>query len=437
MKLNLCKPVLKSTRRVTRGRCLYALPALLFLSLPSVAQAQEDDQSRINAAVAQKAVMQILPTIPKDVGLTPKDYISGNDHRAGKRLVQVQIGPEGQIMPSADWQKTHPEQCAKQARETNKATQILEFEMHVGSDDLDGLSRSQYTVFVRLKNADTGIVKHQAEGESTVGQASTGPDGLMENPDFHGLVEPLNDALKNLGADIGAPEDGCGDIRLEHLSGTQVDEEFAFVAGEQNKPGPNVEYTWDFGDGSAGGSGDQIGRHTYGEKGAYTVTVQVSGEGVRKGSASIGITVKEEEEDEGGAIQPKDGTWAIKLISHEMEGCSPKIASGVKATLTKTIGKQSHENLEFPKPFHPEPLMKHAKKLAWEQTGKNTWKTVVSDQSGTGMTQKVVLDAEVVSPTLIKEVLNHTIVMSGPLAKILGGSGHCLATGKYELTWEN
>lgn len=37
----------------------------------------------------------------------------------------------------------------------------------------------------------------------------------------------------------------------------------------------------------------------------------------------------------------------------------------------------------------------------------------------------------------IKEVGTHDIIMSHQMAKLLGGSGHCRATGYYDLTWSN
>lgn len=375
--------------------------------------------------------MQILPVIPADVGIAPQDYVSIRDGSAGAKHVRVRIGPDGNMMPTADWQDSHPSQCAKQARETGEASSVLDFKMQVNEEEHDGLARYQYFTFARIIDADSNIITQQMEGDATVGQQSTGKGGLMDNPDAEGLDQSVVEAFRKLGADLGTPSDGCGDIRLAHQAGVMVDDEFVFVAGYQNQSLPAMEYEWDFGDGSSAMSGGQLGRHVYAEKGGYTVTVHVSGEGIRPGSASIGVTVKEEE-----PIQPRDGLWSIEMTDIQMEGCSPKISGGIETALSEMMGKENTENLEFEEPFHPTPLMKHAKPLNWTQTGLNAWETVVADVNTKAMKQKVLLQAEVISPTLIKEVGKHDIIMSDQMAKLIGGSPHCRATGYYELTWQ-
>lgn len=427
MTLKHCKPMLKWVIALARAPLI---AALFVWPMPMSAQAQDDDVSGINPAIAQDAVERFLPDIPGELGLTREDYVSGNDRTARTRLVRVQIGPEGHMIPSEDWQLYHPAQCRKQARETNAAAQLLTFQMQRTTESLDGLTRHQYYTYVRLIDAESGIIKMMAEGESTVGR-TTANDGLMENPDAEGIPQALNKAMQKLGVTIETPSDGCGDIRLVHQFGSVVDDEFGFVAGYQNESASSMTYDWDFGDGSAAGPGDQVGRHVYTAKGSYTVTVHVSGEGIRDGSASINVTVKEEDDD---PIQPRDGAWTITLTDSDMQNCPPKIATAVESAMTNMMGKKTRENITFKTPFHPEPLMKHAKSLSWSQTGTNTWKTVVADKGGSGISMKVVLKAEVVSPTLIEEVLDQHIIMSGPVAKIMGASGPCLATSDYDVT---
>lgn len=248
--------------------CITAFVTVLcFASMPVFAQAQ-DDSAQINPAIAQGAVLDLLPEIPMKDGLSPEDYVSGNDHTAVTRRVTVQIGPDGQIMPGADWQKSHPEQCRKQARETNAAAQRLTFEVQRRTESLDGLTRHQYFATVRVIDETSNIVKKKADGTSTVGQITQG-GGVMENPDNDGVPDAIGKAMQALGVNFGAPTDGCGDIRLTHRFGGMVDEEFRFVAGYQNASAPNVTYEWNFGGGSGAGSGSQLGRHTYTEKGNY------------------------------------------------------------------------------------------------------------------------------------------------------------------------
>ncbi|MEP3688563.1 MAG: PKD domain-containing protein [Sulfitobacter dubius] len=399
---------------------------------PALAQAQDGDGPDINPALAQKAVMEILPDIPAGLGLSPEDYVFGNDHTGDLRSVHVLIGPDGRMMPSDNWRLTHPAQCRKQARETFEPVQILTFEIRRTTETLNGLTRYQYYANARLSDLDVGpkkrvMAKRSSTGGSTTGRYPTGSGGKLLLADYDALVPAFRDAMQNLGIDFGAPGDGCGDIRLTHLSGTKVDQEFAFLAGYQNESVSNMTYKWDFGGGAR--PGDQIGRTVYKAKGTYTVTVHIGGEGVREGSASIDVVVDD------GPIQPKDGIWAIKLVNHDTEGCAPKIVSGIEKAMAEMIGDEKRETLTFAKPFHPEPLMKHAEKLDWSQHGMNTWGTVIADRSIGAMKQKVVMDAEVLSETQIKEVVDHEIIMSAKMAKLLKGSERCLAVGTYDLTW--
>ena len=406
--------------------------ALALSSLTTLAQAQEGDGTVINPALAQEAVMEILPAVPADLGLSPEDYVFGNDHTGDLRSVHVLIGPDGHMMPNEAWRLTHPAQCRKQARETFEAVQILTFEILRATETLNGLTRHQYYANARLSDIDVGpekrlMARRSSTGGSTVGRYPTGSGGKLLLADYDALVPAFRDAMQNLRIDFGAPGDGCGDIRLTHLHGAKVDQEFGFLAGYQNESVPNMTYEWDFG--GAGGQGDQIGRHVYNAKGTYTVTVHIGGEGVREGSASIAVAVDD------GPIQPKDGTWAISLVNHETEGCAPKIVSGIEKAMVGMFGDEKRETLTFATPFHPEPLMKHAEKLDWAQRGMNTWDTVVADKSGGAMKQKVVLTAEVLSETRIKEVMDHEIIMSARIATLLEGSERCLAVGTYDLTW--
>lgn len=335
------KHLIERVTRVTALAGAMMIGALVMLTAP--AQAQNSEGAQINAALAQEAVIGILPEIPAGLGLSPADYVAGNDHSAATRLVRVRIGPDGNVMPSAASQEAHATQCRRQGRETNDAAQVLEFKMIRNTESLDGLTRYQYFVFARLTDPEAEgegtSIHRQGEGNSTVGQAQTGRDGLMENPDAEGVGEAVREAMENLGVNLGTPSDGCGDIRLVHLFGSVVDDQFGFLAGYQNEAAPDVTYSWDFGDGTVIAQGEQIGRHVYTTKGTYTVTVHVSGENVRDGSASIAVTVKEEEEDE--PIQPRDGVWNIKLDSHETQGCAPKIASGVASAMSDMMGKNT------------------------------------------------------------------------------------------------
>lgn len=419
MRLNHFKPILKRMIAFERPPLL---AALALSCMPALAQAQDDDGSLINAAIAQDAVMGFLPDIPGDLGLSPEDYISGNDHTADTRRVTVRIGPDGHMMPSADWQTYHPAQCRKQARETNEAAQLLTFEIRRITETLDGLTRHQYFASAGVIDAETGIFKMKADGDSTVGQASPGSDGLMENPDTEGVPLAFSDAMRKLGVTIGTPNDGCGDIRLVHQFGSVADDTFGFVAGFQNESSPNVMYEWDFGDGSASGSGEQVGQHIYTEKGTYTVTVHVRGEGIRDGTASVAVVVGEKEEDD--PIQPRDGTWTITLTGNDVGGCGSTLAPALRAAMSNMMGTTNTQALSFMSPFHPEPLMKYAEPLTWEQTGANTWRTVLSGQGNQVISISAILTVKVVSPTMIEEVLDLNVDYQ---------NRRCIATSDFDV----
>src|SRR5690606_38019578 len=152
----------------------------------------------------------------------------------------------GNMMPTADWQKSHPSQCSKQARETSEPSSVLDFKILVNEEELDGLARYQYFTFARIIDAGSNIITQQLEGDATVGRQTTGKGGLMDNPDAEGLNQSVGDAFRKLGVNVGTPGDGCGDIRLVHQAGAMVDDEFVFVAGYQNQSAPNMQYEWNF-----------------------------------------------------------------------------------------------------------------------------------------------------------------------------------------------
>lgn len=136
-----------------------------------------------------------------------------------------------------------------------------------------------------------------------------------------------------------------------------------------------------------------------------------------------------------GEIQPRDGTWSMKLTNHETQGCSPRIAKAAKSGLAKLAGENNEHEITFAKPFHPEPLMKHDSELKWEHTGSNRWATEIAQQGSEAMSMRMVLDVEVISPTRINEIGTYHIDLSPMFVKMMGGSAHCRSIGHYELTW--
>jgi PKD repeat protein len=66
--------------------------------------------------------------------------------------------------------------------------------------------------------------------------------------------------------------------------------------------GGEVKYQWDFGDGTTSTEANPV--HTYTKPGDYTATLTVTAGNV---SASDEIDITVEEEEESGAVEPKDG----------------------------------------------------------------------------------------------------------------------------------
>lgn len=134
-------------------------------------------------------------------------------------------------------------------------------------------------------------------------------------------------------------------------------------------------------------------------------------------------------------IQPQDGLWKIKMTDSSTQGCTGMLGSAAKAGVKRAMGREGTEQMEFRQPFHPQPLMKHAKDIHWAQTGLNTWRALMA-QSGdsSAMRITVTLNAEVVSPTRIKETQWQDFELSGKLAGLMGGSGACRVTAIAELT---
>lgn len=136
-------------------------------------------------------------------------------------------------------------------------------------------------------------------------------------------------------------------------------------------------------------------------------------------------------------IQPRDGTWSIKMSNNQLHGCSGMMGSAIKKSMNSVMGKKNSDTLRFDDPFHPRPLLaKSDKEIRWAQTGLNSWHAVLTQQGGSdAMAITVTVDAEVHSPVRITEKLTFKIKMSPDLARIMGGSGDCRATAMGELDW--
>lgn len=138
------------------------------------------------------------------------------------------------------------------------------------------------------------------------------------------------------------------------------------------------------------------------------------------------------------AIQPRNGLWTSKLISHHMTDCPSMLASRVKAMVPGMMDKQGAERRTFKQPFHPRDLFGDSEKMHWAPAGLNRWHGVMKmgGQSQSGMSVDVVLDLHVLSTTHMEGSNTVTITMPPQLTAIMGGgSGVCESRVVAEMDW--
>lgn len=245
--------------------------------------------------VAPATAEDVMARLLQDRGLAPSathglsfdDYIESSGVEDGTTRVWVTLGPDGNIIPGGEWRDGHPEYCAQRARHTQTAARLIRFKIHRTSETLDGRTRYQYYVFAGAVDGATGTVTNQREWDSSVMQDAS----AMANPDAEALYPLMNEALDDMGVHPGEMVGPCGDVRLEHVSGSQVQEPIVFQAGFQGSSGRYLEYTWDFGDGSPPEDIGQRANHVYDRSGTYPVTVRVEGEDIEPGSRTIEVVI--------------------------------------------------------------------------------------------------------------------------------------------------
>lgn len=422
--------------------CFLGLLCFIF-NLSVLAPVWGQVSEEVNPALAKQAVADLLPAIPSKLqseGLSSDDFVKVNPSQDSVLSLYISLDSQKRVMPDIAWHKNHLSYCRSQARQVGDADTRVEFKIYKHQEKNEDLERTQYTTVARLVDANTNIIKRQASAESTVGQEVSDRGGIHENPDQH-INSSINEALEQLGFQLVKIDDGCGFIQLTHLSGSTVEDEFVFEVGFQNESASNLSYQWDFGDGaehSAQGR-DQLARHTYQKAGTYTVTVMVDDGDDKTESASVRVTVKDKEEDEkkNTAIQPRDGKWIIRLVNHTMKACSSRIRAGVESTMQNMIGLTQEHYLQFPTPFHPDPLMYNIpKKLDWQQIGKNYWKTVFKHEINTGMSYKVEFYMQPINTALIKAQVHQDIHVSPQIIRKIGGSTRCISDADYEYQWQ-
>lgn len=290
-------------------------PLLVWLMLFLLIASPWVQADEISPAAARNALVDVLAgkgKVPPDHGgLNLADYI--NIHTAtnqdGDRDVwlTVSLDKKGQIIPNKNWRDARPEYCKMQARETATPSQELLFRMHKwrevadtqsvrGLEDQEGTAvRVQYTTEARLVGLNSNgrnDVSLPSISEATWMNIQKSRYALSA-PDQQMLTQTLGEAFDDLNASVRQPTEGCGETRLEHLSGEMVGAPVSFLAGYQGYYGETLNYRWDFGDGNSNDADSKQVSHTYEKGGTYEVTVHVSGKYMESGSQSISVTIKD------------------------------------------------------------------------------------------------------------------------------------------------
>ena len=207
----------------------------------------------------------------------------------GDRKVSVSLGPDGQLVPTDEWRDYHPDYCEERAREARPASQAVDFVVYQHTEQQGGRTRNQITVTAQVRDLESGISVEQRQGEAT---NMTGVDRADEG----WTSDALEEAFAQLQTPMAAPESPCGEVRLEHVAGREVGDDFVFQAGYQGH-GQHLGYAWDFGDGAAAeGRSLQRPRHVYSDEGTYPVQVTVYGPDEEVHSQTVQVRVRPSEE---------------------------------------------------------------------------------------------------------------------------------------------
>lgn len=292
-----------------------ASPLLVWLMLSLLIASPWAQAAEISPATARSALVDVLADrgkmAPETSNLTLNDYI--NIHTTtdenGERGVSltVPLDDRGRMIPNQKWRDAHPEYCRMQARETAIPSKQLLFKMvkireAADTQRVKGLEDEDGKAVRIYYSTEAHLVSLGGEVKNRIGKASSSEATWMEiqksryalgNPDRQMLNQTLGEALDKLGAKVGKPTHGCGEIRLEHLSGEMVGEPVSFLAGYQGYYGKTLDYRWDFGDGSSNDANSKQVSHVYTEEGTYAVTVHVSGKHIEPGSQTIDVTIKD------------------------------------------------------------------------------------------------------------------------------------------------
>ncbi len=122
---------------------------------------------------------------PTSDGPKTSDYVSTEVNPDGDRVIKLNIGPEGNLIPSSEWQAANPNYCEGEDRFMKAPKKQLVFKVFALPDG--------YDAFVQYIDIGTGRVEEQREGEAT------------------SLDEAMNKAWNKLQTPVGKAVGPCGD----------------------------------------------------------------------------------------------------------------------------------------------------------------------------------------------------------------------------------
>lgn len=136
---------------------------------------------------SKSSVVQKGNTAIANDAISYEDYITVDLDEEGRRRVHFDIGPDGHIIPNAEWRDTNIDICDDQNRFIKTAVKRLQFKMYTAADG--------YYAFVQYIDVETGEIENQREGEGNT------------------LKEAINNAWDKLQVEIKAPAGPCGRLK--------------------------------------------------------------------------------------------------------------------------------------------------------------------------------------------------------------------------------
>jgi len=119
-------------------------------------------------------------------------------------------------------------------------------------------------------------------------------------------------------------------------------------------------------------------------------------------------------------IQPLDGVWSGQGQFVGETGCPAQITQA----MLEDSGSYSGQQMTFPKPFDPVPLI--ASDIAWSKIATDQWRGVFTQSQATQMgaiSASTVFDITVLGPSEISQNARVQVELPAQIAQLIGMSG--------------